>query len=220
MKKILLSILLLVTSCSPVPANTTTPTPTVIKVYATPATQSWQTSLFKCATDQSAVLTLSDPGSADITIRIGEPENLSMPVFQLGWEEVLVVVNKAHSFQQLRTEQVTELFTGEISHWEQIAPTETGAVQVWVFADGDDTQQVFKQTLTGKPIASNARLAASPEEMSRAIANDPYAIGILSRRWKTDNLSDVYVAASAPILAITPSEPQGTLKNLLACLQG
>jgi hypothetical protein len=56
--------------------------------------------------------------------------------------------------------------------------------------------------------------------MSRAIANDPNAVGILSRRWKTEDVSDVYVAASAPVLAITPSEPQGVIKDLLACLQG
>ena len=176
--------------------------------------------MFKCAGQQSVVLTLNDPGSADVTLRMGEPQNLSMPAFQLGYEEVLVVVNKSHSFQQLRTEQVSELFTGAITDWSQITPTETGTVQVWVFPEGDDTQQVFATTLAGKPVISNARLAASPEEMSRAIANDPNAIGILSRRWKTENLMDVYVAASAPILAITPSEPQGMLKNLLACLQG
>ena len=220
MKKILLSILLLLTACGAPASNQPTATPTVIKVYATAATQSWQTAMFKCAGQQSVVLTLSDPGSADVTLRMGEPQNLSMPAFQLGYEEVLVVVNKSHSFQQLRTEQVTELFTGAITDWSQITPTETGIVQVWVFPEGEDAQQVFATTLAGKPVISNARLAASPEEMSRAIANDPNAIGILSRRWKTENLKDVYVAASAPILAITPAEPQGMLKNLLACLQG
>ncbi len=220
MKKLLLSLLLFITACSAAPTNTATPTPPVIKVYATSAAQAWQTDLFKCAAQQSAVLTLSDPGSADISLRIGEPESLSMPAFQLGWDEILVVVNKTHSFQQLRTEQVSGLFTGEISNWSQIAPAETGAVQVWVFADGDDTQQVFAKTLMGKPVISSARLATSPAEMSNAVANDPNAVGILSRRWKTGNLADVYVAASAPILAITPLAPQGAIKNLLSCLQG
>jgi ABC-type phosphate transport system substrate-binding protein len=220
MKKIFLSIVLFVTACTAAPTNTVTPTVTVIKAYASPSTQGWQTDLFKCAAKQSAVITLSDPGSADLSLRMGEPENLSMPAFQLGWEEILVVVNKAHSFQQLRTEQVTGLFTGEINNWSQIAPTETGNVQVWVFADGDDAQQVFEKTLMGKPVVSSARLAGSPTEMSNAIANDPLAVGILSRRWKTENLADVYVAASAPVLAITPSEPREAVKKLLSCMQG
>lgn len=163
---------------------------------------------------------LSDPGSADVLLHMGEPANLSMQAFQLGWDEVRVVVNKSHSFQQLRTEQVTGLFTGTISDWSQVAETETGAVQVWVFADGDDMQQVFAKTLAGKPISSTARLATSPQEMSDAISNDPHAVGILPGRWKTGNLANVYVAATAPILAITPSAPQDTIKDLLACLQG
>jgi ABC-type phosphate transport system substrate-binding protein len=220
MKKLFLYILVFVTACSAAPATTATPTATIIKVYASPSTQAWQTDLFKCAAKQSTVIALSDPGSADLSLRIGEPESLSMPAFQLGWEEILVVVNKNHSFEKLRTEQVTGLFTGEINNWSQVAPAETGDVQVWVFADGDDAQQVFVQTLTGKPVVSSARLAASPLEMSNAIANDPYAIGILSRRWKTENLADVYVAASAPVLAITPSEPHEAVKNLLSCMQG
>jgi len=220
MKKILLSLLLLVTACSAAPTNQPTPTPTVVKVYATPATQAWQTNLFDCAAKQSVALTLTEPGSADILLRMGEPHNLSMPAFQLGWDEVVVVVNKSHSFGHLQTEQAAELFTGEISNWSQVNPAETGAVQVWVFAAGDDAQQVFAKTLAGKPVVSSARLAAGPEEMLQAIANDPHAVGILPRRWETGNVSDVYVAASAPVLAVTPSEPQGVIKDLLACLQG
>ena len=237
MKKIMLFLLLFVTACNTAPTEKPASTPTVVKIYATAATQAWQSNLFDCAAKQSVTLMLTDPGSADISLRMGEPQNPSMralPAFQLGWEEIVVVVNKSHSFGQLQTEQVAELFTGGISDWSQVPPLTPpilnpqnegtqegpGAVQVWVFAAGEDAQQVFARTLAGKPVVSSARLATSPEEMSRAIANDPHAIGILSRRWKTGNVSDVYVAASAPVLAITPSEPQGVIKDLLACLQG
>jgi hypothetical protein len=229
MKKTMFCLLLLVTACGAPSVDNPYPTPTlaVVKVYATAAAQPWRAELFNCAAKQSAALVLSDPGSADILLRIGEPQNLSMPAFQLGWEEIVVIINKVHSFGQLQTEQAAELFTGEISDWSQITPLQNGgtqggprAVQVWVFAAGEDVQQVFAKTLVGKPIVSSARLATSPEEMSQAIANDPNAVGILSRHWKTGNVSDVYVAASAPVLAITPSEPQGVVKDLLACLQG
>jgi ABC-type phosphate transport system substrate-binding protein len=192
----------------------------MVRVYATSAAQPWLGELSACATQESAVLFLSDPGSADIFLRVGEPQNLVMPAFQLGWDEIQVIVNSARSARQLQTEQVTELFTGQISDWGQVTPGETGAVQVWVFSAGDDAQQAFAKTLAGRPIASNARMAASPAEMSRAIANDPNAVGIVSRRWKTGNVSNVYVAASVPVLAITPSEPHGVVKNLLGCLQG
>lgn len=220
MKKVMLSVLLLVTACGPPPADNPTATLAVVRVYATSAAQPWLEALYDCAARQSVALSLSDPGSAEIALRLGEPQNLTLPAFQLAWEEIVVIVNPAHAFHQLQTEQVVGLFTGAINDWSQVNPDETGAVRVWVFAAGDDTQQVFAKTLAGRPFVSDARLATSPEEMSKAVASDPNAVGILSRHWNTGNVSNVYVAASAPVLAVTPSKPQGVTKDLLACLQG
>lgn len=227
LKKILFCLLFFVTACSAPPADNAalTPSPVVVKVHATTAAQAWQSELFDCAARYAVVLVLSDPGSADISLRIGEPENLSIPAFQLGLEEILVVVNQARSSKQLQVKQVVQLFTGEIRDWSDVTHStytvqNGGTVQVWVFSNGEDVQQVFATWLAGRPVVSGARLAASPEAMVRAIADDPNAVGILSRHWKTENISDVYVAASAPVLAVTPSEPQGIVKDLLACLQG
>jgi len=220
MKKVVLSVLLLVTACGPPPANDPTATLAVVKVYATPAAQPWLEALYNCAARQSTTLSLSGPASAEIALRVGEPQDLRLPAFQLAWEEIVVIVNPAHTFRSLQTEQVVGLFTGAINDWSQVSPNETGAVRVWVFAAGDDAQQVFAKTLTGSVIVSNARLATSPEEMSRAVASDPNAVGILSGHWNTGNVSNVYVAASAPVLAVTPAKPQGVTKDLLACLQG
>lgn len=231
LKKILLCLLLLVTACGAPPADNAalTSSPVVVTIHATAAAQAWQSELFDCAAKHAVVLVLSDPGSADISLRVGEPQNLSLPAFQLGSEEILVVVNPARSSMQLQAEQVVQLFTGEINDWSQVtstssgvqnAGTQGGAVQVWLFSDGEDVQQVFATWLAGRSVVSGARLAASPQAMVRAIADDPNAVGILSRHWKTENVSDVYVAASAPVLAVTPSEPQGIVKDLLACLQG
>jgi hypothetical protein len=56
--------------------------------------------------------------------------------------------------------------------------------------------------------------------MSQAISNDVNAIGIITRRWKTENTSLVFVAVSSlPVLAITQSESQGNLAQILACSQ-
>ncbi len=154
-----------------------------------------------------------------VVLRLGEPASLSTPAFQVDTDDVLVIVNQVHPFNNLTTEQMRGLFSGKINDWSRIDPSKTGQVQVWVFAQDEDVQEVFAKTLAGLPIVSTARLATSPDEMSQAIANDENAIGILSRHWKKGNVSDVYVAVSAPVLAITPSEPQGIVKDLLACLQ-
>jgi hypothetical protein len=218
MLKKFLVLLLLLSACTPAgPAAT----PPVVSVYASAATQAWLVELYECAAQQSVVLRLADSAAdAEIVLRLGEPANLSTPAFQVDTEELLVVVNRVHPFNILSAEQVRGLFTGQIDDWSQIEASKTGKVQVWVFAQGEDVQEVFASTLGGSPVVSSARLAVSPEAMSQGVANDENAIGILPRHWKMGNVADVHVAASLPVLALTPSEPQGALTSLLACLQG
>ena len=217
MKKYLLSALLLVSACGPA---TPPATPPVVAIYATSATLPWLAKTYACGDTQPAVIRLSDhPADADIRLRLGEPNPLSMPAFQIDSEDVLVVVNPARSISNLDAAQVAALFTGQISDWNKIDPSHPGNVQVWVFAQGEDIQQVFEKTLSGSPIVSTARLATSPDDMSTAVANDVNSIGILPRHSLGQNLSSVHVAATAPVLALTASEPQGAIQSLLACLQ-
>jgi len=217
MRKNFFPLFLLLTACATASISST---PQVVTVYATSTTQPWLAELYDCAKQQSVPIRESVKESADIVLRLGQPANLSTPGFQVDSDDVLIVVNLVRSPNSLNAEQVRDLFTGQINDWGQIDPSKPGKVQVWVFAQGSDMQEVFAKTLVGRAVVSNARLATSPDEMSQAIASDENAVGILSRHWKTASVADVYVTASAPVLAITPSEPQGVVKDLLACLQG
>ena len=82
-------------------------------------------------------------------------------------------------------------------------------------------QQFFERTvLYGSPLASSARLANGPDEMEQAIEKNVNAIGIITHRLKTGNVSEVFTAASSlPVLAISQNKPQGDLEQVLACLQ-
>jgi ABC-type phosphate transport system substrate-binding protein len=217
MKKFFLTMMLLITACAPTGGSASAQ---IVNVYSTPAAQPWLAELYTCAAGQSVLIRESGKESADIVLRLDQPATLSTPAFQVGTDDVLVVVNRVQPFNDLSADQVRGLFTGEISDWSEIAPSKTGKVQVWVFAQGEDVQEVFAKTLPGSALVSSARLATSPEAMAQAVASDENAIGILSRHWKKGNVAEVYVAASAPVLAITSSAPQGALKDVLACLQG
>ena len=35
----------------------------------------------------------------------------------------------------------------------------------------------------------------------------------------TDQLRELFVAATVPVLALTPSEPEGIVRDLIACMQ-
>jgi hypothetical protein len=160
-----------------------------------------------------------DLQTAIIAIRIGQPLELTSPAYQIGSEDILVIVNLQNPVGALTADQVRALFTGQITNWQAINNT-NASVQVWVFASGEDIQDVFEKAIQGEsPVTPNARLASSPDEMSQAVANDVNAVGILTRHWKAGNVSEVYSLANIPVLAISAGEPQGIVQGILACLQ-
>lgn len=190
----------------------------VVNVYATSAASPWLKNIYDCATPP-VVVRLSDPASTDITIRLGQPANLNTPAFQIGNDEILVMINPQTGVSSLSANQVRDLFAGQITSWKDVGGKDI-PVQVWVFDLGEDIQQIFNQVeMGGTPITSQARLAVSAQNMSDSITGNPGSIGILTRRLKADNTQDVLDVTSAPVLAITKSEPQGAIKELIACLQ-
>jgi hypothetical protein len=209
MNRFLLAILLFLAACAPAAAPTGTPV--VVRVYATASTQPWLAQAYKCAESQQVILSnVLDPQQADISLRLGEPERLASPAYQIGQDDLLVVTRSDGPLQNLTTLETQELF----SH------PNTQAVQVWVFASGEDLQQVFTREVLGDQIVTSlARAAVSPQQMSDALNQDKTAVGILPRHSLTGALRAVFSLPNVPVLALTPAEPQGPIKALLACLQ-
>lgn len=212
---------MLVASC-----NSATPTAIAepITVQYTAGAVPWLAALYGCAgTDvfnaEQRTGDFLDPQSVDLVLRVGEPANLNIPSYKIGNEDILVIVNRQNPINHLTAEEVHGLFSGSIQTWKDINGSNS-PVQVWSFFAGEDIQEIFEQTaMNGSPITSTARLASGPDEMSQAIANDVNAVGILSRHWKMGNVSDVYTVTNVPVLAISSTEPQGEVLNILACLQ-
>jgi hypothetical protein len=218
---IVLTCLLLVACSAPTPTAAS-----ALRVQYTAATNSWLDNINICAAQQGItiqpelrVADMLDINSAEMVMRINEPEGLSAAAYQIGTEEIVVIVNRLNPIGQLSAGNVRELFTGQIRNWKDVNGKDE-PVQVWAFPEGEDVEQAFvAAALDGGPLTPTARLAMTPDEMSLAIANDVNAIGILSRHWKAGNVSDVYTTESGPVLVIFPTEPQGAAAILLACLQ-
>jgi hypothetical protein len=93
-------------------------------------------------------------------------------------------------------------------------------VQVWIYASEEDVQRVFDQfVMEGRSVTPWARVALNPQQMSDTLANEPNVVGILPRRWKAGDVREVFTIAAVPVLAVTQSEPQGELRQLIGCLQ-
>ena len=201
---LLLAILLLTSCASPASGDTQ-----IVSVYATPAAGPWLSELYDCANAASVILNVT-PDAPDILLRLGEPRGLSSPAFQIDTEEILVVVHRVSPLQNLSIDQVQSLFGGQGDP----------SLQIWVYADSEDVQNIFEQTvMQSRNIVSSARVAVDPQQMSDLLNAEINAVGVLPRHWKMGNTREVFSAGMFPVLAITQSEPEGIIQDLIACLQ-
>ena len=195
-------------SCS----TTGTPPATLqaVTVYSTSAAQLWLPPLYDCAGVSSVISRVDDPSSADIALRVGEPRILTSFAYQIDMEDILIVTHRESPLQNLTLEEVRALFAGQGDR----------SVQVWVYASGEDVQAVFDQfVMEGRAVTSSARLAANPQQMSDTLMRESNAVGILPQHWKLGDVRELFTVATVPVLAITQNEPDGIIKELIACLQ-
>lgn len=192
-------------SCAPATQTSQTE---VVTVYATSAAQPWLTELYACAEDLSVILNVN-ADQPDIYLRVGQPEIITSPVYQIDEEEILIVVNRESPIQNLSLEEAQTLFA-------QGNP----AAQVWGYSSDADLQILFDQlVMNGRSVTSSARVAVSPQNMSDILNSETNAVGILSKNWLAGTVREVFSAGIVPVLAMTKVEPQGVVIDLIACLQ-
>ncbi|NJN80371.1 MAG: hypothetical protein HC797_07825 [Anaerolineales bacterium] len=205
--KILRRTLFLVLLSSFLFACSSQPTPQIqiVTINYSPFTELWIDEVYACANDLSLALKISseDP---DIYVQIGEPEILLDHAYQIGEEEIVVVVNRQSEIQNLSLNEIQSIFAnGE---------------NVWVYAEREDMQKVFDQfVMEGRSASSFARIAPNPRVMLEVLKFESNAIGFIPKSFMDESLKEIYSAGSFPVLAITKSEPQWAVKSLLGCLQ-
>src|SRR5262245_18988894 len=116
MRKIFLLSLTLLTlfTASCAAATAPAPTPDLVSVYSSLAAEPWLSELYDCAAGQvNAVISrVDDPNTAQIALRIGEPEFLSSFAYQIDNEEILIVTQHQSPVQNLTLEEARALFMG------------------------------------------------------------------------------------------------------------
>jgi len=165
--------------------------------------------LFLCANEQGIPVKVAS-NEPDILLRIGEPDALLSPAYQIDEEEILIVTHRQSPVQNLSLEEARLLFSGKSG------PT----VQVWTLPSELDVFGLFDQVvMQGRSVTSLARVAPGPQEMSDILNAESNAVGILPRHWKAGDVREVYSVGVFPVLAITKAEPQGPVGGLISCLQ-
>ncbi len=215
---------------APLPSiPTNTYEPQVITVEST-ATVSWlgekmndcaqQLDSFSIEYNQT-LAAYQDPKNT-VILRWGEPGNLTGYTYEIGTDQLSIIVNPANPIQNISLDQLRAIYRGTQMTW-----SETGtSIAVWSPMQGEDIEQVFNEiALPFDQVTSLASLAPSPEALRSAVANDVGAIGVVTWNWVDETvkyipITDVSTATlTMPVLAILAEEPQGAVYDWLSCMQ-
>ena len=230
----------MLTACGTPLLASPAPTLQAISISYPPSLQAWADKLSTCAVGNPEIgLYFSQQANpkastnpSDIDLAIGQPTNdgSGSEPYQIGWEQMVVVVNQENPVAKLSDPLLKQIYSGQVVNWENGAEQ---PIQVWVLPEGEPARQVFEAALSlSGNLAPEARLAPNPLVLLKEVAADKYAIGYLpqsvltnydssdSNRVKTIQLDQsLEQALRQPVIAITWGEPTGQVRSLLACLQ-
>jgi len=240
MKRVsLVCLALLLTACGMPQSATPGSTPKAITLLFPAALQPWADKMSSCADGDPLVglyfMQLPGPKSSlqanEIMLELGDPPPPAGALYlsQVGWEQLAVVVNQGNELSQLTSADLRAIFAGQTLKWDAGVGQ---LIQVWVLPDGDPIRRIFDQAvLPSQLLAPEARLAPDPNAMLEAISEDIAAVGYLPESLL--NTGDPAQAVKVkiipldeklsaefhlPVIAATGSEPQGLMRELVACL--
>jgi phosphate transport system substrate-binding protein len=182
-----------------------------------------------------ATVALQGVKSGDYAVAIGalDPEE--------GWfatplanDPIAVVTGGGTGLQQLPSSALVELLAGRVTNWSAIGGSDR-AVQPVIALPEDDLRIVLEdQLMRGRPFASGARLAASPDQALAMLDRDPGAIALVPLSALPEGTTPLRLdgvlptpddtganayGLTATVLAVAPAEPVGPVRDWLAWLQ-
>ncbi len=235
-----MGLVLILVACQSPPAATPAPTPEAVRVYYPPSLQPWADKLASCATKEPQVALyfvpsanpVDDIGANDIALEIGQPDGVanSNYIAQIGWEQVVLVVNQANPLSQMTSDKLKQVLSGQVTEW---TADSAHTIQIWVLPQGDPVRKIFDHALgLAQPMAPDTHLAPDPTAILEAVAADEDALGYVPQSFMRDNRvitdggvkvlqveNSVQQALHQPVLAYTLSEPSGYGRDLLVCVQ-
>ncbi|MFN2150367.1 MAG: hypothetical protein ACK2T5_02140, partial [Anaerolineales bacterium] len=132
-----------------------------------------------------------------------------------GWGQLVLIAHPDLSPASLDQDTILKNYTA-------LSPD----FQVWTYPSGHELRTLFERDfLASKTQSPEAMIAPGPAEMLAAVSQNPTALGYILDSWVTSELvtipvdSATQLALRQPILAITRGDPQGVLREYLACMQ-
>lgn len=202
--------------------------PQVVQVQSFASLRWIEPKLNKCSQTSNLSLTLREvSNSADLDKNApyliwGSQVPQNSVAVQVGTDSFTLIVNSANPASSLTLAEGQFLFSGSRQTW-----ADGSSVHLFIFAPNDPLGSFFSSNLlNSSPASSFSKVVYDPASMLSAVSNDPSALGFLTTNSsdssvKTIAISDVSTEQlTQPVLFVTPTEPVGSLKSFLVCLQG
>ncbi|WP_426205429.1 substrate-binding domain-containing protein [Pseudomonas sp. TWP3-1] len=123
-----------------------------------------------------------------------------------------IILHPANPLQQLNTEQLARIFSGEAKTWEEVGG-KGGTIHLYARDDQSGTYDTFKELVLsrrGKTLNSAAKRFESSEQLSDAVSADPQGIGFIGlpyvRQAKAVAIVDGQSQAMLPLNSLIATE--------------
>jgi phosphate transport system substrate-binding protein len=137
----------------------------------------------------------ADIGLASRDLKDDEKATLTQTV--LAKDGIAIIVNTQNPVSDLSLEQITELFTGEISNWSQVGGADAQVVLIGREA-GSGTRDGFESITETKDSCQYKQELNSTGGVIEAVKNNPDAIGYASLASVNDSVKTLTVGGVTP----------------------
>lgn len=234
-------LLLFLSACQEKPTDSLdSPEFETIRLQITPGLTHWLPKVADCANPlpNFGVLTEILPprslnlAQADLILRPGTPAAEDPFVAVMGTEHLVIMGGRDVPMRSLSLGSVQEIFSGQVTYWNDLPEAasqgiqEDLPIQTLSYPDGHELHSLFiEKYLASEQPASQPLIFSTTEYLATLFEANPLAIGYGFESQIPENaqrlrISDLEEDASLVfVLAITAGQPEGSLQDLLLCLQ-
>lgn len=210
----------------------------IITLQTTPSLEHWLPDVADCAggIPDFAVVTQIlpvgdlDPGQADLILRLGDRLESDPFVALIGVEQTVILGGPNLPVETLSLESLQKIFSGEINNWNQIPEVRVAGVEINQFITtlsyptGHELRLLFEESyFEGQSLASDPLIFSSETALANLLETYPLALSYTLENLAPPGAQRLTIRelerAQHKVLAVTPEEPTGKLRQLLLCLQ-
>jgi phosphate transport system substrate-binding protein len=168
-----------------------------------------------------------DIGAASRELKSSEP---ALVTHLLARDGIAIVTHVSNSVSGLTTEQVRDIYAGNITNWSEVGGDDHDIVVV-AREEGSGTRTAFEElVMEGMLITEDAILQISNGNVRTAVSTTPYSIGFLSFGYADSSVKSLAIDGVAgtvenakngtypivrPLYFLTKEEPTGAVKNFI-----